>query len=55
MDVFDIKAKMRRSAAPSQGSQAKRPRFNVPFKSPCQNTVIQCQSVTLDFFVTQFD
>lgn len=29
---------MRRSAAPSQGSQAKRPRFNVPFKSPCQNT-----------------
>lgn len=43
MDVFDINAKMRRSAAPSQGSQAKRPRFNVPFKSPwpCQNTVIQ--------------
>lgn len=40
MDVFDINAKMRRSAAPSQGSQAKRPRFNVPFKSPCQNTVI---------------
>lgn len=38
MDVFDINAKMRRSAAPSQGSQAKRPRFNVPFKSPCQNT-----------------
>lgn len=27
---------MRRSAAPSQGSQAKRPRFNVPFKTPCQ-------------------
>lgn len=33
---------MRRSAAPSQGSQAKRPRFNVPFKSPCQNTVTLC-------------
>ncbi|XP_061175065.1 DNA repair and recombination protein RAD54B-like [Saccostrea echinata] len=32
---------MRRSSAPSQGPQAKRPRFNVPFKSPCQirNTV----------------
>ncbi|XP_078317379.1 DNA repair and recombination protein RAD54B-like isoform X2 [Crassostrea virginica] len=28
---------MRRSAAPSQGSQAKRPRFNVPFKTPCQS------------------
>ncbi|XP_062589715.1 DNA repair and recombination protein RAD54B-like [Saccostrea cucullata] len=32
---------MRRSSAPSQGPQAKRPRFNVPFKSSCQiqNTV----------------
>ncbi|XP_056017684.1 DNA repair and recombination protein RAD54B-like [Ostrea edulis] len=30
---------MRRSAAPSQGSQAKKPRFNVPFKITDENTI----------------